>query len=93
MNASTPRPLVAPWKITLMAAAGTLLPALIVALAFAFTPLPVTPAAAEVLRTLVRMAGLFVGLNAAVVVAVTLANALSVRRPRRGRDTLVAARR
>lgn len=79
MSASTPKPLIAPWKITLMAVAGTLVPAVMVALAFALAPLPVTPAAAEVLRQLVRMAALFIGLNALIVAGVTVVNAVASR--------------
>ncbi|WP_374669879.1 hypothetical protein [Ramlibacter sp.] len=88
MSASTQKPLIAPWKITLMAVAGTLVPAIMVAFAFAVAPLPVTPAAADVLRQLVRMAGVFIGLNALIVAVVTLINALASR-PARGRPLAV----
>lgn len=89
MTTRTAQPLLEPWKITLMAAVGTLLPLLLVALAFAFTPLPVTPQAAEVLRLLVRMAALFIGINAVVVTVVATAH-LWVSRRRRGGQALSA---
>ena len=43
MTTRTPQPLFDARKITIMAAAGTLLPLFCLAFAFAFTPLPVTP--------------------------------------------------
>lgn len=93
MTTRTPQPLFDARKITIMAAAGTLLPLFCLALAFAFTPLPVTPRAAEVLRQMTAMAAAFIGFNALIVAGVSAANALVVRKQPPAGQTLRTASR
>lgn len=80
MTARNPQPLFDSRKITIMAATGTLLPLFCLAFAFAFTPLPVTPRAAEVLRQMTAMAAGFIGFNALIVAAVSAVNVLAARK-------------
>lgn len=91
MTSRTPQPLFDARKITIMAAAGTLLPLFCLAFAFAFTPLPVTPRAADVLRQMTAMAAAFIGFNALIVALVSAANAQAVRKQQPADQTLRTA--
>lgn len=61
-------------KLALIAVTGTLLPLALLALMFLLAPMPMTPAAADILRGASRFAGAFVLVHWAVTLAVWAAS-------------------
>ena len=80
MNHSLPKSRRFSRQLVLMAALGTLVPLVMLAMLYALAPLPLSTAAAASLRTANAVAGVLVSVNAVAVAVLWVANRLMRRR-------------